>query len=243
MILLGRLSNINVAEVSLVSRAANQRKFLILKSEEGGRSKMNYDKTFFESILEKGIEDNEKIKDLNEDQKDLLKGMVNFFKEKLDKNESSKNENIDFNKIPEEMRDQVQKLWKQNEDMEKLLKAEKDERLKKEYISIAKEYTHLPIKADEFGVVLKTLAEVAPEEYKKVDELLKSVNKELEQSELLKEYGTSYEGGTHSDSWAKIEKTADQLVEKDPKLTKEEAITKVLEDHPDLYSEYMKEIS
>ena len=60
------------------------------------------------------------------------------------------------------------------------------------------------------------------------------------QSEILKELGSSY-NGTSGGAWTKIEKLAQGLIQKDANLTKEKAISIVLEANPQLYAEYLAE--
>jgi len=83
----------------------------------------------------------------------------------------------DFSSIPEEVRPAVEALWKEHqeavkkaEELEKVLKEERDKQLRKEFIQkAADEFANLPTKPEEFGLVLKGLAEKAPEEYAKLE--------------------------------------------------------------------------
>jgi hypothetical protein len=152
----------------------------------------------------------------------------------------------DFSGIPEEVRPMVEALWKENEDIrkkaeetEKLLKAERDERLRKEFIAKAAGYKHLAVKPEEFGLVLKALAEKAPEELAKIEAVLKAADEAIGQGKLFAEAGRGGEGA--GSTWAKIEKMASEIVQKDGKMTREQAIAKVLEEHPELYDEYLRE--
>ena len=98
---------------------------------------------------------------------------------------------------------------------------------------------NLPIKASEIGPVFKLLAEKAPKEFKAIDSLLKAADEALGQSKLYKEIGSNHQGP--SNAWDKVEQLAAQVVQKDNAMTKEQAISKVLEDNPALYSEYLAE--
>ncbi|NPV72074.1 MAG: hypothetical protein HPY55_15825 [Firmicutes bacterium] len=152
----------------------------------------------------------------------------------------------DFSGIPEGVRPMVEALWKENEeirkkaeDTEKLLKAERDERLRKEFIAKAAGYKHLAVQPEEFGLVLKALAEKAPEELAKIEAVLKAADEAIGQGKLFAEAGRGGEGA--GSTWAKIEKMASEIVQKDGKMTREQAIAKVLEEHPELYDEYLRE--
>jgi hypothetical protein len=161
----------------------------------------------------------------------------------------------DLSKVPEELRPSFETIFKEHEELvkkaaeaeqkaaatEAVLKAERDERLRKEWIAKAAEYKHLPAKPEEFGLVLKALSEKAPEELAKLEQVLKAADEQIGQGALFKEVGSGAApvGGT---AWAKIEAAANALVQKDDKLTHEQAIRKAIELHPELYEEHVKEM-
>jgi len=154
----------------------------------------------------------------------------------------------DFSGIPEEVRPAVEVLWeeqqeavKKAEELEKVLKEERDKQLRKEFVQkAATDFGNLPTKPEEFGLVLKGLAEKAPEEYAKLEGVLKAANEAIQKGALYAEIGRSggFSGGY---AMSKIEAAANSLVQKDASMTKEQAITKALEMHPELYTEYLQE--
>jgi len=143
----------------------------------------------------------------------------------------------DFSSIPEEVRPAVEALWKEQqeavkkaEELEKVLKEERDKQLRKEYIQ----------KAADFGLVLKGLAEKAPEEYAKLEGVLKAANEAIEAGALYAEVGRG--GAPAGDSAvAKVEAMAAGLVQKDANLSRADALAKVLAENPQLYEQYRKE--
>ncbi len=154
----------------------------------------------------------------------------------------------DFSGIPEEVRPMVEALWKEHleevkkrEELERVLKEERDKQARKEFIQkAATEFGNLPVKPEEFGLVLKGLAEKAPEEYAKLEGVLKAANEAIEKGALFAEVGRS--GALPGASaMSKIEAVANSLVQKDASMTKEQAIAKALELHPELYTEYLQE--
>lgn len=275
-----RLENLEVAEVSIVPRGANKKKFLIFKEVDSPMEEIL--KAVLETPLENEAEVDRMLKaaKLSEKAQGAVRGalkILSAYREELPKDilntlaglagygypaptEKEGKEkykypapakkadgSYDFSGIPEEVRPMVEALWKQNEEavkkaeeLEKVLKAEREERLRKEYIAKAAGFKHLPVKPEEFGLVLKGLAEKAPEEYSKVEGLLKVVDEALGQGKLFSELGRSGEGAGGS-AWAKIEKAASEIVQKDGKLTREQAVAKVLDEHPELYEEYLRE--
>jgi len=154
----------------------------------------------------------------------------------------------DFSGIPEEVRPAVEALWKEQqeavkkaEELERVLKEERDKQLRKEFIQkAADEFTNLPVKPEEFGLVLKNLAEKAPEEYSKLEGVLKAANEAIEKGALYAEIGR---GGTSAgdSAVAKVEAMAAGLVQKDANLSRMDALAKVLAENPQLYEQYRKE--
>ncbi|MBW2672592.1 MAG: hypothetical protein JRD89_04135 [Deltaproteobacteria bacterium] len=154
----------------------------------------------------------------------------------------------DFSGIPEEVRPAVEALWKEQqeavkkaEELEKILKEERDKQLRKEFIQkAADEFANLPTKPEEFGLVLKGLAEKAPEEYTKLEGVLKAANEAIEKGALYAEIGR---GGTPAgdSAVAKVEAMAAGLVQKDANLSRMDALAKVLAENPQLYEQYRKE--
>lgn len=156
----------------------------------------------------------------------------------------------DFSGIPPAVRPAIEALWKEHEaavakaqQLEATLKAERDERLTKEFVAKAAALKNLPMDANEMGPVFKRLSEAAPKDWPKIESLLKAANEQLAKSALFREVGTA--GGAASGSaWGRVVQMADQMVRKaENGLTREQAIAKVLEQHPDLYAEYLEERS
>jgi hypothetical protein len=152
--------------------------------------------------------------------------------------------------LPDEMKLQVEKLWKSHDEaikkaegLEKVLKAERDERLKKEFIAKAEvEYDRLKAEPKELGEVLKSLHTLDHELGAKVEEILKSANEVIKQADAFKEIGTSHSRDAGGSAWGKIEQMANSIVEKgEEQLTKSQAIDRVMQQNPTLYSEYINE--
>lgn len=130
----------------------------------------------------------------------------------------------------------------QREEATAIAKAERERRETAEFIAKAEELEHIPLAAGEFGPVLKEISELVPAEtFEKLETVLKGANAALEQSDLFRELGAGGTGG--SDAETRIEKAAEQLRESDPDLTKEQAIAKALEQNPDLYVAYRREVA
>ena len=91
------------------------------------------------------------------------------------------------------------------------------------------------------GLILKGVSEKAPDEYAKLEPVLKGANELITQASLLSEVGSAF-AGSGGDAWLEIGKLADGLVQKGAgKLSRDEAIGQVLGDQPALYARYEAE--
>lgn len=134
-------------------------------------------------------------------------------------------------------------ITKQASQIESLLKAE-DDRATATFITKASGYAEkgasLPEVAEgkdaatEFGSALKALAAAAPEAYAQVESVLEKAFDTIEKGANLSPVG---EDGVPevSDSADAIAKAAAELRKEDSSLTAEEAVTKALENNPELY--------
>lgn len=289
--MLNRLTSLKVGEVSLVQRAANQRRFLLLKADDGNGDEGRMNEII--SVIQTPVEVDEKAEELmkqanlSEATRDMLRAslrlsnafrkevpvdlfrqlaaLLGFGESQVDEDEHKEvdegmpEEKVasaitkeDLDKLPAEMRPFVETLWKQQEEavkkaeaLEKALNDQRDRQALREAIAKADSFKALPIKADEFGPVLKALADKAPEEMAKVEEVLKAADEALRQSSIFKELGSDAKGGPGTGgAWSKIEAAAAQIVQKaESSMTKEQAIAKVLAENPALYQEYLGERS
>ena len=154
-----------------------------------------------------------------------------------------------LNELPENVRGQMTALWKSQRDaiakadkLEKSLQAERDERLRKEYVSKAeKEFPHIPGKSsEELGIMLKTLAAVAPKVAEDLETVFKSVSTTIEKADLFKEFGTNTETSGGANAYAKLDTMAKQVVQKSGG-SYALAFEQVMKKHPELYSQYLEE--
>ncbi|WP_080840015.1 DUF1541 domain-containing protein [Cohnella massiliensis] len=139
-----------------------------------------------------------------------------------------------------EVRKRFEEMEKRAKEAEDVAKREQEARVKKEFIAKASGYRGLPIQPEEFGLVLKEIAEKSPEQFAKLEEVLKAADEAIATGKLFEEVGKGGGSGGASDTWAKIEKAAEEMMKSDSKLTKEQAITKVAEKHPELVEAYRK---
>ena len=172
---------------------------------------------------------------------------------------------FDFEGVDETVKTQVEALWKEkteleaelaetkkgatdadkalaeikksNEDLNAKLNAEIDTRVTKEYVAKAAEFKHLAINAEEYGPILKKMAENDKAGYEKQLEILKAADEA--QAKLFVESGAS--GEAEGNAYSVIEKEAVAIMKESKGLTKEQAVAKALEAKPELYEQYRKE--
>lgn len=150
--------------------------------------------------------------------------------------------------LPPEVKAEVEALRKAREDdrkalaeMQKSIDAQTAAAAERGFIAKAEvELQAVPMDATKLGKLLKSVHDVGGEAGATLLELLKNVNAALAQSALFKEFGSHHSGPT-GDVMTKLEAKAAALIEKSDKpLTREQAIAKVLEREPELYTEYVK---
>lgn len=169
-------------------------------------------------------------------------------KEKMNKS------NIDLNQLDDATRQQVESVFKSNQDLAKetqelkeVVKSMRDEAQRKEYIAKAAEsYSHVPMDPEELGLLLKNANEISEGFGKKFEELLGKVQESVSKSALLDTVGKSQQNDPSAGAWDKIEEMAKSLVQKSQgltNLTQAQAIDRVLksEEGQSLYQEYLGE--
>jgi hypothetical protein len=124
---------------------------------------------------------------------------------------------------------------------EAIAKSERDHRMTQEFVSKASALSHLPVKAEEFGAVLKNAAEVlTEEEFGAIWQVLSATNAQLSKSGIFTEVGKS-SAFDNSGPMSVIEKAATALRSANPALTREQSIARAVEADSNLYKQYISE--
>ena len=155
--------------------------------------------------------------------------------------------------IPAELRPTIEALWKSNEEaakrveqLESVLKAERDEQLlTSETERVAKSFAHVPgLESDKLAAMLIKLRKAAPESADNVEEVLAAT----EAAMVAKESGAFEEAGqtvqsepSESTAWGRVKAMATELVTKGEHDTQAQAIDTVLTRNPELYAAYLAE--
>lgn len=152
--------------------------------------------------------------------------------------ELSKNlENEEQRETVEKALEAVEKANERAAEAERIAKAERDFRVNQEYVAKARQFSGLPVSAEEFGPVLKKLSEsLEDEEFEMLTKALVSANAAVTNG-AFNEIGKR---GFDSESVSKAEAKAAEIA-KNEGISKESALARVYETDDEMYQEYLSE--
>ena len=275
------LIDLDTLEVSLVDRGANQRVFAIRKAEQMNDIikdiidvPLEQETEVVEALVSKELTDDARhgligamrIVQAYKDEAGMREALValatllDFEKPEEEETpmaqedvemEKSSEDSINMNDIPDEVRAQVENLWKANEEavkkaaeLEEVLKAERDERLTKEFIAKAVEnYGNIPgHTADELGLMVKSLHTHDEEAAKKIEGLLKTVSQVISKSELFVEAGVTVQDQGVKDPLNQLDSLAQKHRSENPGVSYAKAYDTVMksDEGRKLYTEYVQ---
>lgn len=160
---------------------------------------------------------------------DVLKGLDGPARELVEK---AQRDAADATKKADEAAAQVRKM--------------QDEQRSREYVEKARVLKAIPgASATELGALLKAFAEKAtPEEYTKLEALLKGCNDAIETGALFSERGHSGDGSAAGGSAVeRVNALVKARMEKGASKTESEALSAVMRENPGLYREYSQAVS
>ncbi len=142
----------------------------------------------------------------------------------------------------EKMAAKIDATEKRAKSFEALAKELKDAEITKAYIEKAEALPHIPgLIVEKHAPIMKILGEDHPAEFAEIYSVLKAADALLEKSSVWEEIGSAMAVSSGS-AMNKIKKAAEALVRKDTSgMTYEDAVEKVLEEHPEWYEEYESE--
>ena len=275
------LIDLDTVEVSLVDRGANQRVFAIRKAEQMNDIikdiidvPLEQETEVVEALVSKELTDDARhgligamrIVQAYKDEAGMREALValatllDFEKPEEEETpmaqedvemEKSSEDSINMNDIPDEVRAQVENLWKANEEavkkaaeLEEVLKAERDERLTKEFVAKAAEnYGNIPgHTADELGLMVKSLHTHDEEAAKKIEGLLKTVSQVISKSELFVEAGVTVQDQGVKDPLNQLDSLAQKHCSENPGVSYAKAYDVVMksDEGRKLYTEYVQ---
>ena len=223
--------------------------------DKGGYKKDDDD----ESETDRIVDEDEAILRLKESKKkgvkkdDEVESMLNYIEALESANESlmakldeAEEEYVDDdNEILKGADPAIVELFKAAEDRaavaEEIAKAERENRLQREFIEKAATYDSLPVETATFGIVLKDASEsMDADTYDALTTVLAAANEAISQGGLMSEIGVtkSFDAGS---GMGRIEQVASVLQAENTDLTREAAIAKAVTDDPSLYDIYNEE--
>ena len=234
------ISSANMQRLQVAMAAIKEIMGQMMEGEPPDNSAMDNNKSSKKVIKgDDHMELKEILKALPQDQQDVInKAIENATSEAI-------NKQVDVaaisKAVEEKFSEQLKKQAEDNEKLQKALDAEKDLRITKEFISKAAEYKNLGTKPDDFGKVLKEIAQkVIPETYTELEKVLAGADEKIGKNDIfLKEIGSG--GEAVLETIDKVNKMVEEIRKTDPKITKEQAEAKVWMEHPELYREYEAE--
>lgn len=172
---------------------------------------------------------------------------------KEDKAEGDVSKSVDpseefLKSAPTEVVEMFEKMRKESEDKDALVKSANDELQKerdlqadKESIEKAKGWKNLNLDAQKIGPALRKLSGIDPELAKSLDVVLSSLNAQAETSNIFAELGKSVDGASGDNAYGTMEALAKSLVESNSATSMQDAMAQVAKNRPDLYDQYTSE--
>lgn len=139
------------------------------------------------------------------------------------------------------MQSKIEKAQADAAEAAKTSAIEKALRLDNEAVSVSKAaYPHLAIDHGTVAPAIRKFAETDPKTAGVLTGLLKAMEGQAESAAMFKELGATG-GGMETDAWGVINKRAEEIAT-ETKVSKAVAISKALEERPELYTEYRKQV-
>lgn len=139
--------------------------------------------------------------------------------------------------------DEMEALRKENAETTTLLKTERSERIRKEYVvKCADQYSHVPgMNAEEMATMLQKAYEVSDDFGKQLEKQWADTSEAVQKSAMLVNQGVVATNDGNSGAWAKMQSLAKELVQKTEGLSEAKALDVVMKENPELYQEYLGE--
>jgi chromosome segregation ATPase len=229
------LRNLDVSWVSLVDRAAvrdpsnpsEPQRFLVWKAESGSNP------TPKEGAMPPTTEELTARVAKAESERDELNQRVQKLEQKLaKKGDKPQPAPVDKSQLAPEVRAMIEKAErdaeqtrKEADEAKKIAKAERDQRIEREFISKAEtEFANMPGDKTELGQLLKTASEkLGKADYDMLEQRLRAADEQIKTGDLFKQFG---QDGEHQPSSAEdtIARNAAELRKADPSLGEYEAM-------------------
>lgn len=252
-----KLENLRVLEVSLVGMGDNPGAHAILAKmkADGGTSKMAIDLSKLDDEVIKVIETATKTADEATTQLEKVNGELKAATEAIAKadarieelekapQEGTPNEETEENspEIPEELQKALTDKNAQIMELQKSVASMVEKARRSELAAVAKNYEGVGKSHEELTDIL--VAADKSGQLEAVEGAFKIATEALRKSKALEAVGASGQVSGATEAYARMEARAEELRKADSGLSREGAIAQVMKLHPELYKEYLDEIS
>lgn len=241
------LTNVVVQEVSVVPFGANNEKFLLVKEQIPNDNQKSpfWLKKYVEESNKKEVDnmvvDEAQLKKEFDDKLSIEKAAFEAEKQKLEKEKADiVAEKAALSKQLEDQKKEADAKDAIAKEALKIAKEEKDARILKEKVDIAKESMSTLGDSKEIGALLKAAEEkLEAKEFEALSKILVGADEKIRKGDLFKEAGTDNTQSTEGNIFEKINKMATEVMAKE-KVDYGTAISKVFEQDDKLYNEYLK---
>lgn len=144
--------------------------------------------------------------------------------------------------MPESIQKAYRDMQKKAATAENVAKALADEKVTKEYVEKAAIFKSIPTTKEELGSILKSVGSADADVCKKLEAILTAADKLIEDGGIFKEHGKATSSNTEQSAMTQLDAKAAEVKKANPSLTKEAAFAKAMQENPDLYTSYMKEL-
>ena len=164
-------------------------------------------------------------------------------KKKTDKSHLPADMPVEMRKAFNDQAAEMEVIKKENADNKaELVALQKSSELKEYVTKCATLYAHVPgMSTDEMGDMLQKAYEVSEDFGKRLEKQWKETSGALQKSALFQNQGNAHSSHDGSSAMGKMETIAKEYIAKDPTMSHDVAIGKVMQDHPELYNEYLSE--
>ncbi len=206
------LSDIEINEISLVDYPANNKTILAIQKNLGENVKINIED------IRKAVEEN----------KELLEQIRKEYGEKIKEPEPPKT----VDDIYKSLTPEIAAIFKAQQDKVIELEKAQNEAIKKQFDSKVTEIKKFAKVEDSLADALMAVSKANPEHYKTIEKALNTTIDVIKKGEFFTPVGADNpEDKTTNTPQSKTDVIAKSLMDKDPKLTKEQALAKAIKEN------------
>lgn len=147
--------------------------------------------------------------------------------------------------VPPAIRNRMEAMKKERDEMAETAKREKEERENEHWINKSKEFKYLQVAPEHFGKVLRAINSDHPTEAAEIVRILGVADGLIEKGSLFAEFGKNNTNGSKvadaTNVTARVEALAKDYMTLDKDLSESAAIAKVFREHPDWHAPYRRE--